>query len=593
MNFPIVPLTHLVAGGFRWSLAPDLHHVLLGPAGLRLPEWIEAGQAHVIKHGPHRVVYRVDLPGLSFYLKHNLIPDRLALLRQLIRRSKARMEYESTLAVAARGVPTISPLALGEQQCLWSAGESYLITRSLEDSQPLNIFLAAMLPALPAGRRTAVRQRLATALGQLVARIHDAGVLHNDLHAANLLVRLGEHDQVALYVIDLNAVRIGAPLDWEASRRNLVMLNSWFVPRVSRSDRLRFWKAYFEARQLGIWQRGAFGPKLHAQLAQEIEKRTWRFNLRFWRRRDRRCLKINRYYQPVRGPGVVGHAVTELDQDELRQLLADPDAVLRLPGVRLLKDSVSSTVAELQMMVDGRLRSVIYKRFRVTSWTDPFTSLLRQPPALRSWVHGQGFRERGLPTARPLAFFHRSRHGLWYEGYLLTEKIEHAAELHQYLRDLEALPPAERLHRLHRQIGEVARTIRAMHRRRLSHRDLKAANILVRRWDAPASAPDEIHPSAVRNLLHMPEGTVWLIDLVGVELFRRLKRRRRVQNLARLNASFHANSLLTRTDRLRFLRTYLNWGIHGRGNWKAWWRRIAQATRDKVQRNRRRGRPLG
>ena len=73
----------------------------------------------------------------------------------------------------------------------------------------------------------------------------------------------------------------------------------------------------------------------------------------------------------------------------------------------------------------------------------------------------------------------------------------------------------------------------------------------------------------------------------------RARAHRRVQNLARLNASFHNNALLTRTDRLRFLRTYLNWGIHGRGNWKAWWRRIAQATQDKVLRNRRRGRPLG
>jgi hypothetical protein len=91
----------------------------------------------------------------------------------------------------------------------------------------------------------------------------------------------------------------------------------------------------------------------------------------------------------------------------------------------------------------------------------------------------------------------------------------------------------------------------------------------------------------------MPEGHVWLIDLVGVELCRKLRRTRRVQNLARLNASFYTHPLLTRTDRLRFLRTYLNWGVHGRGNWKAWWHRVARATRNKVERNRRLGRPLG
>jgi tRNA A-37 threonylcarbamoyl transferase component Bud32 len=572
-------------------MAPGVEDLLLGPHGLRLDEWLRDGLAHVVKQGPHRVVYRVELPGLTFYLKHNLVPDRFAWMRQIVRRSKARMEYESALAVASRGVATIAPLALGESRSLAHAGESYLITASLEGTQPLNLFLAATLPSLPESRRTRLRQRLATELGRLVARIHSAGILHNDLHAANLLVRVEDDDRISLYVIDLSSVRLGAPLDWATSRRNLVMLNGWFVPRVSRADRLRFWRAYFETRDLGDWQRGPLGPKLHAELAQETEKETWRFNLRFWRRRDRRCLRNNRYYRPVRGPGVVGHAVTELDRDSLRRLLADPDAPLRAPGVRLLKDSVSSTVAELEMKVNGRLRTVIYKRFRVMTWTDPLVSLLRPSPALRSWVHGQGFRERGLPTARPLAVFHRTSAGMWHEGYLLTEKIEHAAELHQYLRSLDALPGPEKLRLVREQIVQVARTIRALHLRRLSHRDLKAANILVRRWDAPPRA--EPIPTSAYNLLHMPEGTVWLIDLVGVELFRKLRRKRRVQNLARLNASFHFNPLLTRTDRLRFLRVYLNWGVHGRGNWKAWWRTVAQATQDKVLRNRRRGRPLG
>jgi hypothetical protein len=590
MSACAIYLSEHAGGGFRWAMAPELQALLLGPEGLRLGHWIRERHATVVKQGPHRVVYRVDLPGLTFYLKHNLVPDRFAWLRHMIRRSKARMEYENALAVAARGIPTITPLALGESCCLARTGESYLITRSLDDTQPLNLFLAVTLPSLSAARQTVLRLTLARELGKLVARIHDAGILHNDLHAANLLVRLHDDDRLELFVIDLSSVRIGAPLDWHTSRNNLVMLNGWFVPRVSRSDRLRFWKSYFATREQGSWQSWALGPKPHAILAEQIEKYTWRFNLSFWRRRDRRCVRPNRYYRQVRGPGVVGHAVTELDRDGLRRLLADPDGPLRRPGVKLLKDSVSSTVAEIEMKVNGRLCPVIYKRFRVMSWTDPVASLLRPSPALRSWVHGQGFRERGLPTPRPLAVFHRTSGGLWHEGYLLTEKVEQASELHEYLRSLSAVAPARQVQMLRQQIVQVARTIRALHLRRLSHRDLKAANILVRRWDAP---PTTQAPATAHNLLHMPEGSVWLIDLVGVELFRKLRRKRRVQNLARLNASFHSSALLTRTDRLRFLRTYLNWGIHGRGNWKAWWRHIAQATQGKVLRNRRRGRPLG
>jgi hypothetical protein len=120
---------------------------------------------------------------------------------------------------------------------------------------------------------------------------------------------------------------------------------------------------------------------------------------------------------------------------------------------------------------------------------------------------------------------------------------------------------------------------------------LKAANILVRRFDAPppVAAVDLATPL---NLLHMPEASVWLIDLVGVELFRSLPHHRKIQNLARLNASFHGRSHVTRSDRLRFLRTYLNWGLLGQGNWKDWWKEIETATQAKTARNRRRGRPL-
>jgi hypothetical protein len=591
MNYPLSPLERFEAGGFRWSLAPDLRARLFDGDGLRLPEWLATGQARPVKQGPHRVVYRVDLPGLPFYLKHNLVPDTRTWLRQLVRRSKARLEYECALAVAARGIPTVYPLALGERGGpLGVTGESILITRSLEDCLPLNVFLAATLPGLPEPQRTAVRHRLAGELGRLVARIHDAGVRHNDFHAGNLVVRLDADGRLQLFLIDLSSVRLGRPLGWPASHDNLVMLDSWFISRVTRADRMRFWLAYFTARGLGDRGRGAWGDKTYLRLAEEVEAGTWRFNYGFWRRRDRRCLKTNRYYRRVSGDGVAGHVVTELDGATLTALLADPDEPFRRAGVRMLKDSPSSTVAELEIAVDGVPRRVIYKRFHVTTWSDPLTALARRTPALRSWVHGQGFRERGVPTARPLAVLHRRRAGLPYDGYLLTEKLENAVELHGFLDSLKRLPECRRLTILREQIDQVARTIRDLHHRQLSHRDLKAANVMVRRWDAPPSPA--ARPHDVQNLLHRPEPSVWLIDLVGVELFRRLPHGRKIQNLGRLNASFHSRSHLTRTDRLRFLLTYLRGGARGNGDWKTWWKQVERATREKIARNRRHGRPL-
>jgi serine/threonine protein kinase len=120
-----------------------------------------------------------------------------------------------------------------------------------------------------------------------------------------------------------------------------------------------------------------------------------------------------------------------------------------------------------------------------------------------------------------------------------------------------------------RLIDVLARWVRLMHERGVSHRDLKAANILI-----------------------TPVGQCQFIDLVGVRTRRRVPGRVRVRDLARLNASFVASPNVSRADRLRFLRTYLVWGLRGSAGWKDWWDRVRRATEAKVRRNQRRNRPL-
>jgi tRNA A-37 threonylcarbamoyl transferase component Bud32 len=593
-NGPI-SLVQVTAGGVRWQLRPEHRDRLVGPEGLRLAEWLRTGQARVIKHGPHRTVYQVTLPGLSFFLKHFRLTDVRAWLRQVVRPAKARMEFDRALAVAARQVPTITPLGLGVGCAAPGPNESFLLTRGLENVEPLNLFIEQTLPKLSAGKLARVRLRLAERLGALMAHMHDAGIVHNDLHAANLLIQLDNDDQPHLYLIDLHAVHLGLP-GWPRSRANLVMLNRWFVLRAGRADRLRFWLSYCRTRSK--WPHGQSAPNSQSaetgslsgphypppalyrrwlDLARDLEKRTWASNLRFWRHRDRRCLVTNRYYERVRGSMAAGYAVRDLDRAALTALLADPDEPFRQPGVRLLKNSPSSTVAEFEMTVGGVVRPIIYKRFRVTAWTDPLVSLVRSSAGLRSWINGHSLRERCLLTARPLAVLQRRKHGLSYEGYLLTEKIVDAIDLRQFLLELASRPASVRPVILRGLIDQVARVIGALHERHVSHRDLKSANILI------ATPSHSLRPT---------RHEIWLIDLVGVRRHRKLGRSRRVQNLARLHASFYQNQAVTRTDKLRFLRIYLHWGLRGSGGWKRWWQQIEQATLAKVARNLRNRRPL-
>jgi tRNA A-37 threonylcarbamoyl transferase component Bud32 len=556
-------------GAMSWQLSDGVPAVALFDAdGFRLPRWLASGEASSVKERSHRGVWHVTLPGLDFYLKHDR-PVKTSLLHKIARTGSVRSEFELGRELARRGVPTPEPLAFGER--ISGSAEGFLLTRTLPESVPLDLFLESSLALFPPHRQTQVRQQIALALGRLLALLHDAGVTHRDLHPGNLLLQFGADGVPRLSLIDLHAVRLGAPLSRSAGLANLVILNRWFILRSERTDRQRCWQAYIAARQVGCtFSTAVVNAPL---LCRQLERGTLHSNLAFWRNRDRRCRTTNRYFRTVRQGDVKGYAVADLPADALTPFLAEPDAAFAQAGVKLLKNSPSSTVAEMELPVNGGTLSVVYKRFAVTKGTDPWVALARPTAALRSWVSGHALISRLLPTPRPLVVLHRFRHGLAYEGYLLTEKVSNALEPGAYLERLAGIGnSATRTRDL---LDRVGRLLRRLHDRHLSHRDLKAPNLLLQ------LASDGL---TVEN--------IFFIDLVGVRRHGKLRRPRRVQNLTRLHASFRNNPAVTRTDKLRFLRAYLAWGLYGRLGWKRWWRQIEAATEAKVIKNRRNGRPL-
>jgi hypothetical protein len=143
---------------------------------------------------------------------------------------------------------------------------------------------------------------------------------------------------------------------------------------------------------------------------------------------------------------------------------------------------------------------------------------------------------RGIRTARPLAWvdFHGGARGRW--GVVVSEAlIAPWVRLDKALPGLSGAPRAAL-------VETAAREIRRLHDGGLSHRDLKAQNILVRR-----------------------DGGGWrvaLVDTDGVQRYRCVSDARRGQNLMRLVYSWSPKyefglTGLHRTDALRFLKTYL------------------------------------
>jgi hypothetical protein len=104
-----------------------------------------------------------------------------ALATRFLGGSRAGRELAVLVALRARGVPAVEPLA-----ALWQRrGVFYrmrLVTRLVEGAVPLPAFLAAQ----PAAAHAAVREA-----GRVVRAAFDAGLHHPDLHPDNLLVSPG------------------------------------------------------------------------------------------------------------------------------------------------------------------------------------------------------------------------------------------------------------------------------------------------------------------------------------------------------------------------------------------------------------------
>ncbi len=562
-------------GDVGWWSRDGWGAVLLGPSGLRLDEWREQGRLSTVKAGPHRVVYRVDLPQGIIYIKHFLVPDYRAMFRQWVRRGKGRNEAKRSQHLSSIGVPTITPVALGERRKRKFLFENYLVTLAISSAIPLDEFVEEHLPELTEPARSQIRQRLARALAALTARLHDMGLLHQDFHPGNVMVRLSSENVPELFMIDLDALRKSRDVPWKVARQNLALLDHYFWLRSTRTDRYRFLKAYLK-------NRGERPPEVR-EFARGIEGLTRLWAERLWRRSGRRCRSSNKYFEVYPGRTTWCVASRDLDRTEIASLLEDPDLPFKKATTKLLKNSRTTTVAETTFLVRGQPTRVVYKRFNRKKWLDPWLTLFRPSRAWRSWQAGQDLVSRGIPTPQNLGFVSRGRSFkqaplswfLPHETYLITIKHENVVDLQTYARKvLPSLPEADRRHRIRSLTVSLAQLVRALHERSLSHRDLKASNVLI-----------SLDTEAGQNQLS-------LIDLVGVRLQYPIPMSRRVQNLARLCISLDMVPGRSRTDALRFLRLYLPRGLSPLNDWKGFWRSIDKAMGHKRLRNQRRGRPL-
>ncbi|MBI3725508.1 hypothetical protein HY251_16380 [bacterium] len=189
-------------------------------------------------------VAKVSLDGRAYAVKRYEYPTLYA-ARTLLRRSRARREFEA-LALLAPLVPApVRPAAWGERRTLGLAFRSLVATEFLEDAQDLK----SLRIDFHHGRKTGEeRERLVRALPELarvVRRLHEAGFFAATLFEKNVLWRRDAPPAQAFSLIDLPfAEKRAAPLDPARAAYDLACLDKGARFVLRASERLSLYLAY-------------------------------------------------------------------------------------------------------------------------------------------------------------------------------------------------------------------------------------------------------------------------------------------------------------------------------------------------------------
>ena len=563
--------------GIQWTCLAEFESLLAAqPADLWRKPQSHGGTR--VKSNPRRSVWRLQTPAGAFYAKYFFAGDWRGRVRNAWRGPDCLAEWRSGLYALRFALGAPRPVGYAEQVEIDDQPASLLVTQALEPARPLSAFWLALLKDDDARRGREDRWRLIERLAELIARAHQAGFAHLDLHAANVLVLTRGPRHYAPAFVDLQSARLDAPLPDELVVRNLTQLNQWFRRHSSSADRLRFLRAYCRWRneyehafQHGRALRLSF-PELVAALRTAADRHA----RRLWAQRDRSALRDGRYFSRLQLPGGWrGHAVRackrgvhgsrsaqlQLSGDWWREALADPLRLCRPPLAEICKDSHSALVTRCELTPpEGEPIPVIVKRPRSRDGRRRLRNLLAPSRSLRGWRVGCALLNRDLGAARPLAVVERRLGPIVLDSVLLTEVVERALDLESWLeRKSTELAPRAWARCKRRNAAVLARFVRRLHQCGLTHRDCKASNILV-----TADEPPEL---------------LW-IDLDGIF------RTQATQDdgwraLARLWVSLPADAGVTRTDCARFLKAYCARFGGSRDAWRDAWRHIAALAQAK------------
>ena len=200
-----------------------------------------------IKKGKRKSIRLLTLPGdqenETYIIKHYLSNHLLARLKNTIASSKAARELKAAVAIARKGINTLTPVAIGEKERCSLIKESYVVLEKLKECRDLNSYFLKEYPVSRSHQSLLEKWKIIKKFGILVRNVHQEGVFQSDFSLNNFLLTKDFKERVKLYLTDFEKITIKPALSFDQKVKCLAKLNR-VGKEISTTDRLRFLKSY-------------------------------------------------------------------------------------------------------------------------------------------------------------------------------------------------------------------------------------------------------------------------------------------------------------------------------------------------------------
>jgi len=542
------------------------------------PDWLDLEndpRASLVKSNQGRGVWRVQIDSHQVFVKISQPTHRWAPWRRFFLGSDSAHERRIGDYAATHGIDTVKYVAVSDIKIPGERPLSILISEGLPNASSLMDFWSELNGNDPQTRR--IKNQVIDGAACLIARAHQNGFQHSDLHAGNVLVVPDKDGNYRVLFVDLHNVHIGRPLSDRAVAKNLARFNQWFRLNGLLTDRIRFLKGYLHWRE-EVFKKSRAGRQLNCNrsgLVRLIERAAYSHAHDLYVQRDRRVMRTGRYFAKFKIAGgwrayvflqskhkFPGSRVSEISftVKQWKEWLKCPSDWLDLKEQKnIIKKSPTVKVCRTQLhLVGAEPLPVICKETLPRNIIKRVLNSIWMSRSMRTWKRANALLHRRIPTARPLAVAERRRYGLLLKSMMITESIEDACDLDNVLTVQMRQMTEDTQRRYKRKIiDSLVKVVRQLNECGLYHRDFKAPNIIVQ-WNQKS---DE-------------DPRIFLVDLDGINSVRRFNTKACINMLVRLNVSLEHCHRVSTTDRLRFLKGYLNRPGRPCASWKQIWRQL-------------------